>query len=53
MVQEQEMVEGAEEDACTWVMCDQCEKWRRLRASSAKLPEHWRCEMNDDVRRGA
>ena len=52
-VEEQEMGEDEDEDACTWVMCDNCEKWRRLRVSSEKLPEQWRCEMNDDVRRGA
>ena len=52
-VEEQEMGEDEDEDACTWVMCDNCEKWRRLRVSSEKLPEQWRCEMNNDVRRGA
>ena len=52
--------EGKEEEdePCTWVMCDNCEKWRRLQASSAEamrceeLPEQWRCEMNEDVRGG-
>ena len=52
-VEEQEMGEDEDEDACTWVMCDNCEKWRRLRVSSEKLPEQWRCEMNNDVRRCA
>ena len=54
--EEEELVvqEEMQEAACTWVMCDRCEKWRRLRGvSSAQLPEQWRCEMNDDVRRGA
>ena len=32
----------------TWVVCDKCEKWRRLRGvvDAKKLPSKWYCSMN-------
>ena len=32
----------------TWVQCDRCDKWRRVRMSEEELPEQWYCELNDD-----
>ena len=30
----------------TWVQCEWCDKWRKLRHASEPLPEHWYCELN-------
>ena len=38
-------------DACTWVQCDRCQKWRRLH-SNDELPGEWWCQLNKDVRNG-
>ena len=51
-----------DDDACTWVQCEQCTKWRRLRlVTAADLPDVWTCsqgglscetqqeELDDDV----
>ena len=37
-------------DACTWVQCDRCQKWRRWLHSNDELPDKWWCQLNDDVR---
>ena len=32
----------------TWVQCDRCDKWRRVRMSEEEVPEQWWCELNDN-----
>ena len=39
-------------DACTWVQCDRCQKWRRWLHSNDEPPDKWWCQLNDDVRNG-
>ena len=35
----------------TWVMCDDCEKWRRVTVTSLRdCAKTWRCENNPDAR---
>jgi CW-type Zinc Finger len=37
-----------EDDNLEWVLCEKCEKWRRLPShiSADDLPEQWYCELN-------
>ena len=49
---EQAQQEGCESDPEeTWVMCDRCEKWRRVGTiNTSGLASAWRCENNSDPR---
>jgi len=40
--------EEEEEEACEWVQCDGCAKWRRLGGgvTAESLPDQWSCAMN-------
>ena len=49
--------EQAQQESCesdpeeTWVMCDRCEKWRRVGTiNTSGLASAWRCENNSDPR---
>ena len=41
------------EARCTWVQCDDCEKWRRLwGVDEADLPDSWTCDDHPDASLG-
>ena len=48
----EEDAKGGEKDSMmTWVACDKCEKWRRIKVDDLKsLPKRWFCKFNPDVR---